>query len=30
MEYGGRQRDLVSGETRVQPLEQVCRQQIRC
>jgi Rieske Fe-S protein len=30
MEYGGRQRDLVSGETRVLPLEQVCRQQIRC
>ena len=30
MEYGGRQRDLVAGETRVQPLEQVCRQQIRC
>lgn len=30
MEYGGRQRDLVTGETRVQPLEQVCRQQIQC
>jgi Rieske Fe-S protein len=30
MEHGGRQRDLVSNETRVQPLEQVCRQQIRC
>lgn len=30
MEHGGRQRDLVSGETRVLPLEQVCRQQIRC
>jgi arsenite oxidase small subunit len=30
MEHDGRQRDLVSGETRVQPLEQVCRQQIRC
>ena len=30
MEHGGRQRDLVSGESVVQPLEQVCRQQIRC
>jgi Rieske Fe-S protein len=30
MEHGGRQRDVVSGETRVQPLEQVCRQQVRC
>ena len=30
MEHGGRQRDLVSGETRVQPLEKVCRQQVRC
>ena len=30
MEYGGRQRDPVAGETRVQPIEQVCRQQIQC
>ena len=30
MEHGGRQRDLVTGETRVQPIEQVCRQQIQC
>ena len=30
MEHGGRQRDLVSGQTRVQPIEQVCRQQIQC
>jgi len=30
LEHGGRQRDVVSGETRVQPLEQVCRQQVRC
>lgn len=30
MEHGGRQRDLVSGEARVRPIEQVCRQQIQC
>jgi Rieske Fe-S protein len=30
MEYGGRQRELVERETRVQPIEQVCRQQIQC
>lgn len=30
MEYGGRERTLVSGETRVLPIEQVCRQQVRC
>jgi arsenite oxidase small subunit len=30
MEHDGRQRDLVAGDTRVQPLEKVCRQQIRC
>ena len=30
MEYGGRARALVSGDTRVMPIEQVCRQQVRC
>ena len=30
MEFGGRERSLVSGETRVLPIEQVGRQQVRC
>jgi Rieske Fe-S protein len=30
MEYGGRERSLVAGDTRVMPIEQVCRQQVRC
>jgi len=30
LEHGGRQRELVSGQTRVQPIEQVCRQQVQC
>jgi hypothetical protein len=30
LEYGGRERDLVSDETRVRPIEQVCLQQVRC
>jgi Rieske Fe-S protein len=30
IEHDGRQRELVAGQARVQPIEQVCRQQIRC
>lgn len=30
MEHGGRQRELVTGQARVLPIEQVCRQQIQC
>ena len=30
MEYGGRQRELVTSATPVQPIEKVCRQQIQC
>jgi len=30
LEHAGRQRDLVAGQTRVLPIEQVCRQQIQC
>jgi len=30
IEHDGRQRELVADQARVQPIEQVCRQQIRC
>ena len=30
MEYGGRERDAVGGRVAVRPIEQVCRQQVRC
>ncbi len=30
LEHGGRQRELVGVETRVQPIEKVCRQRVQC